>query len=315
MRLLELTENGDVALTEFVGELIPEYAILSHTWGADQDEVTFKDLSGASWKSKAGYDKIRFCGLQASQDTLRHFWIDTCAIDKSSSTELAEAINSMFRWYQNASKCYVYLSDVSADNWETDFRVSRWWTRGWTLQELVAPKCVEFFSREGVKLGDKASLEHQIHEITGIPRSALRKEPLDRFSIRDRLLWTRSRQTKRVEDGVYSLLGIFDVYMPLIYGEGRENALIRLRGEIVKRARISQSDDECFQEMIGHPGKRFPGTLVGFISFFGLAALTDLDWRRIFFRLANDLASTCLGSTQPPRALGAAPSRHLRMGF
>jgi len=113
MRLLRLEDDGEFSLVEFVSKNIPRYAVLSHTWGADDEEVTFKDLVDGAGKSKAGYKKIRFCGKQAANDDLQFFWVDTCCIDKSSSAELSEAINSMFRWYHDAAKCYVYLSDVS----------------------------------------------------------------------------------------------------------------------------------------------------------------------------------------------------------
>lgn len=259
MRLLGLKSDDTLSLTEFVGDNIPRYAILSHTWGTDCDEVGFKDLLEGIWKSKAGYDKIRFCGDQATKDALQYFWVDTCCIDKSSSAELAEAINSMFRWYRNASKCYVYLSDVSAGDgeqitWESTFRESRWFTRGWTLQELIAPPSVEFFSKEGKRLGDKQSLERQIHEITGIAIPALQGSALSGFSVADRISWATKRETKRGEDRAYSLLGIFDVYMPLIYGEGWENAFRRLRGEINKQSSISQLDGAAFQEFKGLSG-------------------------------------------------------------
>lgn len=242
MRLLQL-EGGQLSLTEFVGSDIPQYAILSHTWGADGDEFTFKDLMEGTGRSKAGYQKIIFCEKQARTDGLRFFWVDTCCIDKSSSAELTEAINSMFRWYRNASKCYVYLSDISFKSsrdsddypprsWEPDFRKSRWFTRGWTLQELVAPASVEFYSAEGERLGDRKSLEQQIHEITGISHGALQGDPLSRFSIDERMSWAKNRKTKREEDGAYALLGIFNIHLPLIYGEGRERAMFRLYKEI-----------------------------------------------------------------------------------
>jgi Heterokaryon incompatibility protein (HET) len=240
MRLLEYNSAGELSLTkDLVGDAIPEYAILSHTWGADIEEVTFQDLKNGSGKSKAGYSKIRFCGKQARRDGLQYFWVDTCCIDKSNSTELAEAINSMFRWYRNAIKCYVYLSDVST-SWEPAFLASRWFKRGWTLQELLAPTSVEFFSRDDKQLGDKRTLEREIHEITGIAISALQGTPLSHFGVDERLSWAENRQTAREEDKAYSLLGIFDVYMPLIYGEGRDNALMRLRELIRHREEVKR---------------------------------------------------------------------------
>ncbi|KAG4427310.1 hypothetical protein IFR05_017207 [Cadophora sp. M221] len=163
--------------------------------------------------------------------------------DKSSSAELAEAINSMFRWYQKAAKCYVYLPDVSTRKrkasdtaaectWESAFRDSVWFTRGWTLQELLAPRSVEFFSYDGERLGDKGTLNRQIHEITAISISALEGVPLSQFSVEERLSWAETRQTTRGEDKAYSLLGVFGIHLPLIYGEGKEHAFKRLKTEI-----------------------------------------------------------------------------------
>ena len=163
-------------------------------------------------------------------------------IDKSSSAELTEAMNSMFRWYCEAAKCYVYLSDVSIRNsdesdhfHQSDFQESRWFTRGWTLQELIAPAFLEFFSLEGKLIGDKRSLEQQIYQITGIPLQALRGNPLSNFTIAERFSWAAKRDTTRKEDRAYCLLGLFDVSMPLIYGEG-EKALTRLQDEIERKS-------------------------------------------------------------------------------
>jgi hypothetical protein len=247
MRLLHCDDAGGYHLTKPLpnDNAIPRYAILSHTWGADSNEVTFNDLTNGTGTDKSGYEKIRFCAEQAKQDGLDHFWIDTCCIDKENKAELSNAINSMFRWYRNAARCYVYLSDVSivkqkqkANNdiseWESAFRRSKWFTRGWTLQELLAPRLVEFFSRQRNRLGDKNSLRLQIHAITGIPERALEGEPLSNFSLNDRLSWIEHRETKREEDKAYSLLGIFGVYMPPIYGEGVGRAFDRLRDEIKK---------------------------------------------------------------------------------
>lgn len=243
MRLLRLEDDGKFSLIEFVGDNIPHYAILSHTWGADDEEVTYKDLVDGTGMSKAGYSKIRFCGKHAANDSLQFFWVDTCCIDKSSSAELSEAINSMFRWYYNAAKCYVYLPDVSISSsinndpfsqraWKPTFQLSRWFTRGWTLQELLAPKSVEFFSPKGERLGDKNSLCKEIHDITGISIQALQGRPLSQFNINERMSWAEKRKTKRKEDMAYCMLGIFDIHMPLIYGEGQEKAFIRLQKEI-----------------------------------------------------------------------------------
>ncbi|KAK4448347.1 hypothetical protein QBC34DRAFT_112805 [Podospora aff. communis PSN243] len=251
MRLLERDDTGGVQLIEdFPHNKIPPYAILSHTW--DGGEVLFRDLMDGTGKNKAGYAKIRFCGEQAWRDGLRFFWVDTCCIDKSNSVELQEAINSMFRWYRNATKCYTYLVDISISSpafndrsiWEPAFRASRWFTRGWTLQELIAPTSVEFFSKEGVRLGDRTTLEKAIHDVTRIPLEALRGAPLSDFSVDDRMAWIEKRATTREEDMAYSLFGIFDVQLPLLYSEGKQKAFRRLREEISKASKSEQTLDE-----------------------------------------------------------------------
>jgi hypothetical protein len=250
MRLLTLNNNGELSLTKDLINQFPPYAILSHTWGDDDEEVTFKDLAEGFRKTKVGYGKIQFCAEQAARDDLQHFWVDTCCIDKSNNAELSEAIISMFRWYCNATKCYVYLADVSTNGqdptnqsfqlWEPAFRKSRWFTRGWTLQELIAPPLVEFFSVEGKLLGDKKSLERQVHEVTGIAVQALQGSALSGFSVTERLSWAESRETKREEDKAYSLLGMFNVHMPPLYGEGIESAFRRLQEEIEKHSNSAQ---------------------------------------------------------------------------
>ena len=250
MRLLAFGSKGELSLTTDLIDVPFPYAIFSHTWGEDGDEVTFTDLQTGSGKSKPGYAKILFCGEQAKRDGLQYFWVDTCCIDKANYTELSEAITSMFRWYSSAVHCYVYLSDVLAHNsdengraqstWESAFQYSRWFTRGWTLQELIAPKSVKFFSREGKLLGNKTTLEGQINQVTGIPPVALRGIPLSHFDVGERMRWVEKRETKRKEDKAYCLLGIFDVSMSLRYGEG-ETAFTRLQQKIGKPSKSTES--------------------------------------------------------------------------
>ncbi|KAF2732393.1 HET-domain-containing protein, partial [Polyplosphaeria fusca] len=222
MRLLRVGDSCELSLVEYTGRDTPQYAILSHTWGADGDEITFRDIVEGGGKSKPGYRKLSFCAKQAANDSLQLFWVDTCCIDKSSSAELQEAINSMYQWYQKADRCYVYLSDVSTDGlagsnsstqqaWKQAFQGSRWFTRGWTLQELLAPMSVEFYSNEGERLGSKASLLQEIHATTGISLQALQGIPMHCFSVETRLSWAERRKTKREEDKAYALLGIFKV--------------------------------------------------------------------------------------------------------
>jgi hypothetical protein len=253
MRLLQRTGDGEFNLTDDYSDedQLPSYAILSHTWEADGDEVTFEDLADGTSKAKSGYEKIWFCGKQAQQDGLKHFWVDTCCIDKTDKAELSKAIQSMFRWYRNAARCYVYLRDVSAPLlgtdekvnpplWESQFRKSKWFARGWTLQELLAPSSVEFFSQEGRRLGDKRSLREQIHKVTNIPYAAIEGAPLSQFTVNERLQWKEHRETKLEEDGAYSLLGIFDVYLAPLYGERAVGAFRRLMDEIQKQERCIQ---------------------------------------------------------------------------
>ena len=179
---------------------------------------------------------------------MQYFWVDTCCINKANKAELSLAIQFMFCWYRNAARCYAYLLDVSisqseADKelkvlaWEADFRRSEWFVRGWTLQELLAPSLVEFFSREWEKLGDKRSLVHGVHEVTGIPHLALQGTLLSRFSINERLRWSEHRHTTRLEDKAYSLLGVVNVDLAPCYGEGLDGAFRRLYDEIDKTKR------------------------------------------------------------------------------
>ncbi|RYP18847.1 hypothetical protein DL767_009749 [Monosporascus sp. MG133] len=271
MRLLTRDQTGELSLTKDLFGEIPPYAILSHRWSENiAEEVTFKDIENDAGRSKSAYRKIEFCAEQARRDGLQYFWVDTCCIDKSTMDEVQASINSMFRWYRDAAQCYVYLSDVSmtagltqngsqADSDQAELsleavlRGSIWFTRGWTLQELLAPASVQFFSREGLRLGDKVSLEQEIHTITKIPIPALRKTtPFDQFDVDERLRWAEMRQTTREEDWAYCLLGIFGVFMPLNYGEGRDNAIQRLRKEIEntpkRQASFSTQILEKFQD-------------------------------------------------------------------
>ena len=245
MRLLKRSSGGDFELISFNDDDSPPYATLSHTWTEGQ-EVTYNELVASTGKDKAGYAKIRFCVDRAAEDGLEYSWVDTCCIDKPTSTDLSTAINSMFRWYRRASKCYVYLSDISVPEevtnaeafritWEEAFRRSRWFTRGWTLQEPLAPATVEFFSKEGKRLGSRISLEQEIHEITEIPIGVLRGQSLTEFSVEERMSWAAKRTTTLKEDKAYCLLGIFGVFLSLIYGEGEVYATLRLREEIQKR--------------------------------------------------------------------------------
>ncbi|KAK4113427.1 HET-domain-containing protein [Canariomyces notabilis] len=222
MRLINVTTTR---FEEFPEYGMPRYAILSHTWGRDIEDLTFGELKG--------------CCEQAKRDGFGYVWIDTCCIDKTNLVELSEAINSMFRWYQHAAVCYAYLSDVHdgedprAEG--SSFRTSRWFSRGWTLQELLAPKRLVFFSTDWHRLGTKVQLRTVVEQITGIPERFLRgSSDISSASVAPRMSWAAQRQTGRPEDIAYCLLGIFGIAMPMIYGEGRDRAFMRLQEHIMR---------------------------------------------------------------------------------
>ncbi|EPE32720.1 hypothetical protein GLAREA_07854 [Glarea lozoyensis ATCC 20868] len=223
-------------------ERCPKYAILSHTWGSD--EVLFQDITGerSKFENKAGFSKIKYSCQTAALDGYDYIWIDTCCIDKSSSAELSEAINSMYEWYRSSDVCYAYMSDVyttsdrseEQDNFASSFSASRWFTRGWTLQELIAPKTVHFYNSEWIFLGTKENLTDLISTTTNIDACALDGvQDMSGFSVARRMVWASRRRTTRLEDIAYCLLGIFGINMPLLYGE-KGNAFIRLQHEIMK---------------------------------------------------------------------------------
>ncbi|KLU91451.1 hypothetical protein MAPG_09971 [Magnaporthiopsis poae ATCC 64411] len=221
----------------------PPYAILAHTWGPDKEELTFQDVKNKN-VNKTGVGSVKFhgCCQQAEKDGIVYAWIDTCCINKISQVELDEAINSMFRWYTNASVCYVYLSDIpdkeNPRERRSKFRKSRWFSRGWTLQELLAPRHMRFYGREWQELGSKVSLRTVIEDITGIPVLYLQRlKDLNAASVAQRMSWAAQRETKREEDRAYCLLGIFGVTMPMIYGEGGDQAFFRLQKHIMETTR------------------------------------------------------------------------------
>ncbi|KAK0712058.1 hypothetical protein B0H67DRAFT_518816 [Lasiosphaeris hirsuta] len=220
MRLLK-TKTKELEFEEFAGRNVPLYSILSHTWGSD--EISLQDIMGTRTLAAAhGFDYV---------------WIDTCCIDKTSSAELSEAINSMYRWYQEADICYAYLADVAASpgaGLPARLSRSRWFTRGWTLQELLAPSAVIFLDAAWHEIGTKSDLHEALSEITGIPSAVLQGTSTpSSASVAQRMSWASKRETTRPEDLAYCLLGLFDVNMPMLYGEG-DRAFARLQEEIIK---------------------------------------------------------------------------------
>jgi hypothetical protein len=318
MRLLK-TES--YRLQSFSGSNIPEYAILSHVWGPQEEEILFDDVRDEKKpipKTKRGFLKLQnSCKQALEKDGLQYIWIDTCCIDKRSSAELSEAINSMFMWYRQAKICYAYLEDVKnihgLSETALQIRQSRWFKRGWTLQELIAPPDVIFYDVDWSKLGTRNHRLSQriITEVTGIAGDILSRKDLSAcsvatkvgahhirdgscticqqpdelpdllrdFSIAQRMSWAANRQTTRREDQAYCLMGLLDVNMPLLYGEG-EKAFRRLQEEIFKN-----SDDQSIlaYETPGYSWKENPGLLAeGPSAFVGSEIISSkhLDFPR-----------------------------------
>jgi hypothetical protein len=236
---MRLINTKTLRLREFIGQP-PPYAILSHTWG--RNEVSIHDFHDVGRRRRQrGFAKIQKACLQARRDALEYAWVDTCCIDKSSSAELSEAINSMFEWYRRSEVCYAYLEDVPPSDLVASgmplsaFAASRWFRRGWTLQELLAPSHVRFFNNHWEEIGDRGNLSSVLEDVTGIEKDVLSGGTFSSISVGRRMSWASQRETTRPEDVAYSLLGIFDVNMPLLYGEG-DKAFIRLQEEIMKKS-------------------------------------------------------------------------------
>ncbi|KAI1261245.1 HET-domain-containing protein [Xylariaceae sp. FL1019] len=255
MRLLNVEK---FQLEEYFEPNVPPYVILSHTW--DTDEVLFRDIQPAfdgtfeslAWSNKKGARKVFDSAVIAAKKGYKYIWIDTCCIDKSSSSELSEAINSMFNWYIKANICFENhdIKDNDRQSYSETLKESRWFTRGWTLQELIAPHEVQFYDRNWHFFGTRVSLSETLQTITNIAIEVLvfgtlgiqeRAQRLPRFlkrySVWEKMVWAAARETSRVEDTAYSLLGTFDINMPLLYGEG-PRAFNRLLKKIMK-----QTDD------------------------------------------------------------------------
>lgn len=278
MRLLNV-ETG--LLEEVLNPLTYKYAILSHMW--EDEEVLFSDMGSPRFKTKEGYKKIKMAMKLADEAGLRYVWIDTCCIDKSSSAELTEAINSMYRWYERSEVCYAYLSDLPSHLPLTaSLKHSRWFTRGWTLQELIAPKTVYFFDRNWNKRGAKSDFLEELSQITKISKYILgHDQPLSTVTVAQKMSWAAGRKTTRVEDQAYCLLGIFNVNMPLLYGE-EEKAFQRLQYEIIGRT----ADLSIFAWCLPPPKvardkeRVYCGILAASPDFFaGCTALSKLPYR------------------------------------
>ncbi|KAI0018346.1 HET-domain-containing protein [Xylariomycetidae sp. FL0641] len=289
MRLLNVETER---LEHFIGDFpssssdargTPPYAILSHTWG--NYEILFEDFQGSqvesqlAWQRKSLYPEVRGSCDQARRRGLRYIWIDTCCIDKSSSAELSEAINSMFEWYLRAEICFAYLEDLHC----------RWMSRGWTLQELQAPGDVLFYDNAWNCLGPRFSLAPIFALATGVDVRVLRRNhEADCPRVAQKFCWARRRETTREEDKAYCLLGIFDVNMPLFYGE-KAKAVIRLQKEILR----SPGD----QSILVHDFRQEPRwgavpfrSLADDVSTFKWAVQRQVTDQHMFY--SNEMAST-----------------------
>lgn len=280
MRLLNVYS---LAFEDFRPPSVPKYAIASHRWHADS-EVTLGDMKKRRRTESDGFRKIMsFCNfVKRHVRDVEWLWIDTCCIDQKNFVEVHEAVNTMFKWYQNAAVCLAYLADVSTPSTSdsaNDFKTSEWFRRGWTLQELLAPKLVVFLSREWEVVGHKGggeegtrgilaqspgpSLVREIAATTQIPEDVLKcYNRSSQYTVDDKMRWRRNRETTKPEDLAYCMLGILDIHISLIYGEGEENAAERVRKKIEKRLQTRANmrelvsaacSSEALEQSSGHP--------------------------------------------------------------
>lgn len=249
---MRLINSKTFYLEEFHGDQIPPYAILSHTWR--DEEVLFDDWEHYERRvGKAGWSKVMNTCRQARLGGHEYVWIDSVCIDKKSSAELSEAINSMYQWYTDAARCFVYLDDFHHNGNLKGLQTCRWFSRGWTLQELLAPRYLKFYDQSWIEFGqinryqgvasiDTTGLCHALSVATGIDEiwmSQAKFQGHQRLTlsttVAERMSWVAGRETNRIEDMAYCLMGLFNVNMPLLYGEG-PTAFIRLQEEIIKHS-------------------------------------------------------------------------------
>ena len=260
---MRLLHTKTLQFDEFFDSDIPSYAILSHRW--DKREISFQEFEASKDKVGSGFTKlINSCSVARKQG-FKWIWVDTCCIDKKSSAELSEAINSMYRWYANAAVCYAYLVDVRWDSSEGEnrrnFESSVWFTRGWTLQELLASPQIHFYDADWKMIGTKEDFSTAIAATTRISQYHLERPKA--ACVATKFSWISKRKTSRVEDLAYCMLGLFEVNMPLLYGEG-EKAFMRLQLEIIRK-----TDDESIFAWRDHSNSiTFGGMLATWPTFF-----------------------------------------------
>jgi len=343
---MRLLHTECLELTDFVGNAKPPYAILSHTWG--EGEILFDDVQHGRPHllacGKLGLAKVLKAAEVAKDNGYDYIWIDTCCIDKSSSAELSEAINSMFAWYAESAVCYAHISDFHSEKPEQLSTKNRWFTRGWTLQELIAPPAVDFYNQQWVKFGNRDGLWSLLSSLTGIEELVFRWHPyprcpvparaatgqhdpsawprcglcradladmLDTFSIATRMSWAANRNTTREEDIAYSLLGLFGVNLPLLYGE-RHAAFQRLQHEIVRRS----TDQSIFTFSVPRNGLQVPGSGFALPLHFLFAASPSWfrqrsrQWTNKHFGLETPMV--LLSSVAMQLDVYIAPAEHLQ---
>lgn len=229
---------------------IPDYVILSHRW--ESEEITYGNIlqnpisdEDSPTRQLGGFSKVKGTCKLASEDGYSWVWIDSCCIDKESSADVDKAINSMWAYYAKSNICYVYMADIpdTQAGWSKSFRNSAWFTRGWTLQELIAPVYIEFYAADWSLIGTKFERFEEIAEITTVDRDLLaQNKSIDGYTTAERFSWAAHRQVTQEEDEAYSLLGLFHIHMPMLYGEGRSRAFARLQEAIY----LSTCDDSIF---------------------------------------------------------------------
>ncbi|PPJ57686.1 hypothetical protein CBER1_00148 [Cercospora berteroae] len=245
----------------FPDDNVPPYAIASHRWGAE--EVTLQDIQQNRATSKIGNQKIQGFAKFAQENlkSINWIWIDTCCIDKTSAAELSEAVNLMFKWYRNAEICLAYLADVESVNEPRECTRSEWFRRGWTLQELLAPRVVVFLTKDWQVLGNKGAslhgsilsvagpgLEANIAAATDLPEDVLHEFDRSKSILQsEKLKWMEGRRTARKEDRSYAPYGILDLSLGANYGEGFGGARDRLLAALHEREDRKQRQANQFR--------------------------------------------------------------------
>ncbi|QIX02303.1 hypothetical protein AMS68_007820 [Peltaster fructicola] len=264
-------------LTEFSdARARPDYAILSHRW--TNDEVLYSDIqSGRAAAKTTGFAKLKACSALVKQEGLQWIWCDTYCIDKTSSAALSESINSMYAWYAAAKVCYAYIYDQDKTVFLEGKQKSTWFARGWTLQELLAPKRLSLYDKHWSLIGTRQGQRQIISHFTRIPESMLLDVPsrsLSSLSIAQRMSWAASREVTKAEDIAYCLMGLFDVNMALLYGEGAVKAFHRLQEHIMLRS----TDQSIFAwtQSDASPSA-YHGLMADHPSAFGNVRLSDTE--------------------------------------